>query len=579
MSVLVATKVKNAAIWLPRFIDQVEELEGNIEKIVVIYGQSSDSSLSLLKQWRAVSKHKVEIYNEPYLPETERSGATLARLKRDIQALLKASSAKYYLNLDCDLTVMPKDLIPRLMAHDKDIVAAMVWTEGRDEKTFFDTFEFRLDGCMFHPYNPPGVKAEVPFTVDSMSTCYLAKKEVELAGVYKNPYPHIPFCKDLKDKGFQIWVDPKTHVYHVDLEALGIMHQPMDHPYAHVPFIKDSGEKVGLQEPTGQRFLIGLQKYEAQWTAKRQEDATRVADFMESRPLITASIKVLNEAEFIEPCLKSIYPYVDKIDIVYGPVTHANHIEQFDGTPGIIAAFPDPQKKITFIPGRWQTKEQIQQKLLEICQSKWMLFIDADEVIKPEGGIALRAFCQANQQGEAVYARPKQFFHFIHDFQHTAFSNNPLSPWGQFGQPHAFLIWRDLVGLNFNGFHTVALDLFGEGVSVDNPRYAGRQKIIDELVVYHFGNAKSQGRMLDKIVFERRRDHNPSPPQQDWWFTGEMPADFMVASFNEEDLPEVMKAHPEFGKTKLEVVQEKPTFKFKVLENASDNPQRVQDQD
>jgi len=191
MSTFVATKVKDAAQWLPRFITQVEQLEGDIEKIVVMYAESRDTSFMLLKHWQDTSKHRVEIYADPYIPHDERHGALLTRVKQDIQKLLAKSSAEYYLNLDCDLVKIPPDLIPKLMAADKDIIASMVWTEGRDVPTFFDTYIFRTKGSRFYPFNPPGMGEKEPFEVDSMSTCYLAKKEVELAGVYKNPYPHV----------------------------------------------------------------------------------------------------------------------------------------------------------------------------------------------------------------------------------------------------------------------------------------------------------------------------------------------------------------------------------------------------
>ncbi|MFA5365815.1 MAG: hypothetical protein WC325_11600 [Candidatus Bathyarchaeia archaeon] len=565
MSVLIGTKVKNASIWLPRFIDQIEQLEGDINKIVVIYGESTDNSLALLEHWKTTSKHRVELYAEPYLSESERSGATLAKLKQDLQYLLKTSSASYYLNLDCDLVQLPKTLIPDLMSKDKDLIASMVWTEGRTPKVFFDTYVFRLDGCMFHPYNPPGLNQTAPFTVDSVSTCYLAKREVELAGTYSNPYPHIPFCKTLKDKGYQVWIDPASNVYHIDLEELGILHQPINHPYSQVPFIDSVGLKVPPQQVGAQRFIINLKKYQDATAKTYPQASSRVEEFMDKRPLITASMKVLNESEYINETLTSIYPYVDKIDIVYGPVAQSSHITFRDNTLELISKFPDVEHKITVIKGNWNSKEHVQAKLLEKCVSKWMLFLDADEIIKPEGGIAIRAFCMANQHGEAVYARPKQFYNFLHDFYHVAWSQNPISPWAEFGLPHPFLIWRDLPGLNFSQFHTMPTDIYGELIHVDNPRYQGKQKIIDECVVYHFGNAKNRERTLDKLVFERRRDHNPDAAEKDWWFTGELPAEFVVGDFDENELPEILRGHKYFGKRNIEVTQKSPSYKFKVI--------------
>ena len=93
MSVLIGTKVKNAEIWLPRFINEVEKLEGDIQKIVVMYGKSTDQTLSHLLHWVDTSKHEIEIYKDPYMPPSERHGAFLSRIKVEMQEVLKESEA------------------------------------------------------------------------------------------------------------------------------------------------------------------------------------------------------------------------------------------------------------------------------------------------------------------------------------------------------------------------------------------------------------------------------------------------------------------------------------------------------
>ncbi len=565
MSVLVGTKVKDAELWLPRFINQVEQLEGDVSRVAVIYGESRDQSLALLKHWQRTSKRKIEIYAEPYLPESERNGYSLARLKQDLQKILRDGAEQYYLNLDCDLVELPKTLIADLQAADKDLVAAMIWTENRVPRTFFDTYVYRLEGCMFHPYKPPGLNATDPFPVDSVSTCYLAKREVEVAGTYSNPHPHIPFCASLKKLGYQIWVHPQVYAYHVDLEKYGIMHNMIQHPYSYAPFITCTGQKVNGQMVGAERFQLDREAYDRWINENRPAQAKQIEMWLDKRPLITASYKVLNEAEYLNCSLESIYPYVDRIDIVYGVVKQADHIVDFDNTPQIIQSFPDPDKKIRFVTGKWKSKEQVQAKLLEICESKWMLYIDGDEVLDPQSAQLMRDFCLSNQSGEAIYARPMRFLNFLHDFRHVAYSINPLSPWAQYGLPHPFLIWRSIPGLNFGAFHTLPSDGFGEFVHVDNPRYQGKQKIIEGCTIYHFGNAKNPARTLDKLRFERRRDNNPSPAESDWWFTGVLPPDFAVEDFDPERLPAVMRGHPYFGDVNIRVTQTQPNYKFERL--------------
>jgi hypothetical protein len=571
-SVFVASKVHDAEIWLPRFIREVENLEGNISRIALMYGESKDETFSLLKHWQATSKHPIEIFADPYLPEEERHGHTLARIKRDVQELLKAGKEEWYLNLDCDLVQIPRDLIPRLMGRDKDTIAAMVWTENRKQKTFFDVYIFRKDGCMFDPYEPPGLGQTEPFTVDAVSTCYLAKREVELAGTYTNPYPPIMFYESLRQKGFKTWVDPSVDVYHVDLEAYGILHQPQPHPFSYVPFIKNTGEKVAAPGVGAARFQIDRDNYNA-WVEQNLPERHRdIKAWLDSRPLITASVKAFNSALFLKEFLTGLYPWVDRIDVVEGAVKTRLHEangdgSSKDGTVKIIKEFPDPDKKIKLVQGKWESKEHAQAKLLEMCVGRWMLFIDSDEFLTAEAWLKVRRFCEEHTDGRMVFARPHQFLHFFHDWKHIAYSVNPLSPWFQYGVPHPSLIWRDVPGLNFAQFHTLPMDGFGYGLWTDSALYRGRQTILDGVLVYHFGNAISKEAMREKLLYEYRRGGKSDEVGSDMWFTGIMPPDMVIEDYK-GDYPDVLSNHPEKDKARIKVTEVKPVYRFDFAEES-----------
>jgi len=578
---MLGVKVKDAGLWLPRFITQVEKLEGDINRIVAFYGKSRDASYCYLNHWRNTSKLNIELYADPYLPEVERHGWTLARIKKEIQQLLREGKEEYYLNLDCDLVGLPVDLVPKLMETDKDIIAGMTWTEGRPIPTFFDIYVYRKEGCMFHPYHPPGVGETEPFPVDSVSTCYLAKREVELAGKYSNPYPHIPFCRTLKDQGYQVWVHPQVHAIHVDLEKYGIMHNPQPIPLSMVPYITNVGSKLSAAQVGAERFLNDVLHYTFRFSKMNPDGYKSVQSFLDSRPLITASYKVLNESEFLEYSLKSVYPYVDRIDIVEGAVKHAMHGANINGsskddTVEIIKSFPDPNNKIKLIQGKWDHKEEMQTKLLELCSSKWMLFIDGDEIIDPDSMKLVRVFAEHFQDGSKVYARPEKFINFWHDFKHVAYSVNPVSPWYLHGLPHPFLIHRDVHGLNFAGFHTMPMDGLGHPIAFDDPAYQGRQSVLDGVKVYHFGNAKSHRNMYNKLLFEVKRgqgakamvERGKQPEksvEEDMWFSGSMPPDFIIERFKKE-LPQLLKDHPRRDEKLIRITRKKPVYKFKRLE-------------
>ena len=542
-----------------------------------MYGKSKDESYAYIDHYRDISRHHVEIYSDPYLPPDERHGAMLARIKQDIQKLLKESGCTHYFNVDCDIVHIPKDTVSHLLKDDKDLVAAMTWTENRRQPTFFDTFEYRVSDCRFHPLYPPGLNGGEPFPVDSVSTCYLAKSEVELAGVYSNPYPHIPFCADLKKKGYQIWVDPDAHVWHYDLEAIGVGRQPLNHPYSYAAYIDYRGNRYEPQQVAAQIYYQLIKNYDEDlwksnvplWNAKEE--------FLNGRGLITASIKVFNDAEFLPFTLMSIYPYVDRIDIVEGAVTSrltdaSPSGSSSDHTVDAIKCFPDPQNKIRLIQGKWGSKEEIQAKLLEICKTKWMLYIDSDEVISNEGMAKVREFCVANQNGEYIYARPQRFLNFFHDFRHIAYSLNPLSPWAQYGTPHPFLIYRDIAGLNF-GFHTVPYDGFGVAVNSDSAEYRGKRMVLDGVDIFHFGNAKSPDAVRSKLMFERARGLGwecdekgaAKPVESNFWFSGQMPEDMVIEDYKGV-FPEVLADHPRLSEVLIKVTETKPTYKFERME-------------
>lgn len=563
-SVFIASKVKEGEIWLPRFLTQLEQLDLPDSQVAFMYSPSRDKSFSYLDHYRHVSRHDVSIYADPYLPPDERHGAKLARIKKDIQKLLKQSECDYYFNIDCDVVDIPSETVKQLMSHEKDVMAAMVWTEGREPQVFFDTYEYRMDGCRFHPLSPPGINRTKPFTVDSVSTCYLATAEAELDGVYQNPYPHIPWSEDLRKKGYEIWVDPLANVMHIDLEKLGIGRQPLPIQWSMSPYIADNGTQYNPMQVGAQLYHLNIGKH-LEWLGQNKVKGFAAMNaFTASRPLITASYKVFNSDDYIVESLNSIYPYVDCIDIVEGAIK--NRIDEGktsgDQTISLIKTFDDPDKKIRLIQGVYQDKQEIQAKLLEVCRSKWMLFIDADEII--DGMDVVREFAEQNQDGRMVYARPKQFINFVHDFGHIIYSDNPMSPWAKTGMPHPFLIHRDIPGLNFGRFHTIPCDGFEIMIHSDSKEYRGRRAVLDGVTVHHFGNVLSQEKLTKKLEFERKRGigwktdnkGNKEAVKENFLFSGVLPDDMFIESFDKSLLPELMKKHPRFGSKPLIRIKE-----------------------
>jgi glycosyltransferase involved in cell wall biosynthesis len=286
--------------------------------------------------------------------------------------------------------------------------------------------------------------------------------------------------------------------------------------------------------------------------------------------LITASIKVLNEAEYIESTLANIYPYVDKIDIVEGAVQQAKHAASSDGystddTVKIIEEFPDPQRKIRLFRGHWRSKEDVQAKLLEVCVGKWIMFIDGDEAYLDSDLEQVREFCSVHLDGRIVYAVPERTLNFWHDFNHIAYSLNDKSPWGRKASAHPFLIWRDLAGLNFKAFHTYPCDGMGRNIILDDV-YVDRRAVLNNLILYHYGHVKKPSNIANKLQYFKNRGTGEvsGAVEEDPWFSGKMPPDMVIADYNGVH-PKALDNHPYRNSSRIKVVETKPIYRFEVV--------------
>jgi len=113
---------------------------------------------------------------------------------------------------------------------------------------------------------------------------------------------------------------------------------------------------------------------------------------MHSKDIVACYI-VLNEEEFIQASLESIYEYVDRIVIVEGGTRFALSAglcnadgSSIDGTVERIRAFPDPQGKITWERGLWADKaEERNAYIRHLKDGDWMWTVDGDEVFTREG--------------------------------------------------------------------------------------------------------------------------------------------------------------------------------------------------
>jgi len=244
MTVPVFVPVKDCAMWLPRFLSTIDKMRG-IDRVVFSYGKSRDLTLTYILQFKESSRHKVEIYEEPRKLNAM-SSAQIAPIYRDFQTMMTEDDT-HALLIDSDIMTAPSTLISKLKRHDKDIISPYVYVLYYKPPRFFDAHIFRKDGFRFSPWNPPHYKEKKPVQLDSVGTCILVKKEVFEATPYADPYPHMRFCNESREKGYEVWADPSIKIYHVDLSRFGIQHHTiellMGVPVETTPYIDDDGKQ------------------------------------------------------------------------------------------------------------------------------------------------------------------------------------------------------------------------------------------------------------------------------------------------------------------------------------------------
>lgn len=256
MSVLVGIPVKDCAIWLNRFLLQLEKLS-DVSRIVFYYGAGRDPTLAILKEWVEEAPHLVEIYEDP--PMAALSSDQIAPVYQELQENMRDGDETHFLTIDADITKFPKALISRLKKQKKDVIAPYVWVENSVPPMFHDTDIFRYKGFRFHPFRPPDLGTA--FEVDSVGTCFLASREAFLSAEISNPYPHRSLCDSVRNNGFAVWADPRIKVYHLNKSPLGIYSIPLEslegrprEQWDQTPYIKKNNITVDPDEIPNDRI-------------------------------------------------------------------------------------------------------------------------------------------------------------------------------------------------------------------------------------------------------------------------------------------------------------------------------------
>lgn len=263
---------------------------------------------------------------------------------------------------------------------------------------------------------------------------------------------------------------------------------------------------------------------------------------------ITQCIQALNESEFIEYTLQSIYSEVDRIVVIEGAVkNHPKSTEDghsTDNTIELIENFKvnkDPDKKITFIKinRHWENLEAIKQTFLDVSSDGDIIIInDCDEIFEKKDIQRIRKFFDLNPGATELIVN---FLHYYGDFWHIA---KPGAEWN----PNHQRIFRFQRGSKYLS-HPVLTDSNNQ-CTYFSPNYQHRRFVPKiPINVHHYGYARIN---IDDMMKSKQQyyaselaKHGGANKKFDqkvkYWFDKTEP----VLEYDGEH-PEVMQVHPNY---------------------------------
>lgn len=226
-------------------------------RFVFVEGDSVDGTWGMLEYWTKDDDRATLVlcdtdkpkYGSIVHPERFQALAQVFNAALDAAALWFWSD--YVLFLPSDIHYEP-DMLKRLLAADKDIIAPFSWTHEDGRYRFYDTWGFSYKGRNFTPFcqeTAAVAYGDQPIELDTVGGTVLIRADVLRAGCrYTAQDVDRGLCWDAQRLGFTVWADPTTHVYHPPFGP-GLLKE--DHGIADVYSRDAERVKAAIQEKYG----------------------------------------------------------------------------------------------------------------------------------------------------------------------------------------------------------------------------------------------------------------------------------------------------------------------------------------
>jgi len=217
MNVTICSPFRDSAVFLRPYLDRLARLDwpGAALRFVFVEGDSIDETWPCLAV-TAMSDPRVTLRR----CDTGRSryGSvvnaerfwTLATVFNAGLAVVDLQWSDAVLFLPCDIDYDP-DLLRRLAGWEKDIISPYVWQDG----VFYDVWAFSRNGRDYVGFGRDTVTETEPIRMDTVGGIVLIDAKVLRAGVrYTFDSVDRGLCELARAKGFTVWADPTTNVWH-----------------------------------------------------------------------------------------------------------------------------------------------------------------------------------------------------------------------------------------------------------------------------------------------------------------------------------------------------------------------------
>ena len=189
-------------------------------RIIAVEGDSQDDTRQILSTWYAYDRRVSLLtcntgkphYGNVVHPERF---AVLAQVFNTALDAVDLDWSDYVVFTPSDVC-FGRDILARLMAHDKDMIAPFFW--GADG-LFHDTWGFTHGGQEFGKFGRDHVSSlygDAPIEMDTVGGMVLMRADVLRAGCrYTASEVDRGLCKAAKAQGFTVWADPATYIHHL----------------------------------------------------------------------------------------------------------------------------------------------------------------------------------------------------------------------------------------------------------------------------------------------------------------------------------------------------------------------------